>query len=281
MKILVTGANGQVGQALQSVAPAHGADINAFDRQALDISDRAAVKAAIEAAAPDVVINAAAYTAVDKAEEEVEAAFAINAMGPENLAAACGDIPVLHISTDFVFDGKKPGAYVEEDPIAPLSVYGKSKAEGEARVAAVSHKHIILRTAWVFGGAQNFVNTMLRLGETHKELNIVDDQKGGPTAAADIADALLKIAGKVSDDGFTDWGIYHYCGAPAITWYGFAKAIFEGRETPVLHPIPTEEYPVPATRPKNSVLDCGKIKRVFDIDQPDWRKALSQILDKR
>lgn len=283
MKILVTGAGGQVGQALQKLAPPHGIDIVALDRQALDITDKSAVRERVRDLSPDVVINAAAYTAVDKAEEEIDAAFAANAEGAENLALACaaGDIPLLHISTDFVFDGKKAGAYLEEDAVAPLSVYGKSKAEGEARVASVSHKYIILRTAWVFGGAQNFVNTMLRLAKSHKELNIVDDQTGGPTAADDIAASLLKIAKDVQETGFQSWGIFHYCGAPAITWYGFAKAIFARcPEVPKLNPIPTEDYPVPAERPKNSVLDCSKINRVFGIDQPDWQKALSGILGK-
>jgi dTDP-4-dehydrorhamnose reductase len=281
MKVLVTGAGGQVGQALQKLAPSQGIDILPLDRHALDITDLSAVQTQVDAANPDVVINAAAYTAVDKAEEEVETAFAINARGAENLAIACAkkDIPFLHISTDFVFDGNKQGAYVEDDPVAPLSVYGKSKAEGEARIGAVSHKHIILRTAWVFGGAQNFVNTMLRLAESHKELNIVDDQRGGPTAADDIAASLLQIAKKVQSADFQSWGIYHYCGAPNVTWFGFAQAIFSYiNDAPRVNPIPTEDYPVPAERPKNSVLDCSKINRVFGIDQPDWQKALSELL---
>ncbi|MBO0333388.1 dTDP-4-dehydrorhamnose reductase [Sneathiella sp. CAU 1612] len=284
MKVLVTGAGGQVGQALQKLAPSHKIDVIALDRQALDITDLSAVQTRVGEISPDIVINAAAYTAVDRAEEEGEAAFAINAQGTENLALACAkkDIPFLHISTDFVFNGRKDGAYLEDDPVAPLSIYGESKAEGEARTAAVSQKYIILRTAWVFGGAQNFVNTMLRLAESHKELNIVDDQTGGPTAADDIATSLLRIAGAVRQPGFKDWGIFHYCGAPAVTWYGFAQAIFARHaEAPVLNPIPTEDFPVPAERPKNSVLDCSKIKRVFGIDQPDWQKALSGILAKQ
>ena len=283
MKVLVTGAGGQVGQALQKLAPSCGIDIIALDRQALDITDQSVVRERVREHSPEVVINAAAYTAVDKAEEEVEAAFAINAQGAENLALACAasDIPFLHISTDFVFDGKKEGAYLEDDTAAPLSVYGKSKAEGELRIAAVSQKYIILRTAWVLGGAQNFVSTMLRLAKSHKELNIVDDQIGGPTASDNIAASLLKIAKQVQKAEFQSWGVFHYCGAPAVTWYGFAKTIFEHcADAPVVNPIPTEDYPVPAERPKNSVLDCGKIKQVFGIDQPDWQKALSGILGK-
>ncbi|WP_373085761.1 dTDP-4-dehydrorhamnose reductase [Sneathiella sp.] len=280
MKILVTGAGGQVGAALQDLGSAAGHDMIGLDRRALDISDKQAVLDALPLHNPDCVINAAAYTAVDKAEDDEEVAFAINAKGPENLAKACKklDISFLHISTDFVFDGEKTGAYLEEDPVAPLSIYGKSKAEGEGRILKTSGKFIIFRTAWVFGGTQNFVTTMRRLGETRDELNIVDDQTGGPTSCTDIARSLLIIAERVAKPDFTDWGLYHYCGAPSVTWYGFARAIFAGRDGPVLHPIPTKDYPTPARRPKNSVLDCGKIKRVFGIDQPDWRTALAEVL---
>ncbi|MEH6526593.1 MAG: dTDP-4-dehydrorhamnose reductase [Sneathiella sp.] len=280
MKLVVTGAGGQVGAALGLMGPLAGHEIIPLDRQTLDIADKAQVIAAISNYRPDAVINAAAYTAVDKAESEPDAALAINAAGAENLAIACAqlDIPFLHISTDFVFDGTKEGPYTETDPIGPLSVYGSSKAEGEARVKAIGGKFLILRTAWVFGGEQNFVATMLRLGETLDELQIVDDQHGGPTACTDIAATLLRMAEQALSPAFSDWGFYHYSGAPSLTWYGFAQAIFSGRDKPVLHPIPTEDYPTPAARPKNSVLDCSKIKQVFDIDQPDWRTALSQLL---
>ena len=280
MKILVTGGGGQVGTALGELALASGHDVIALNRDALDICDKQAVEAALAQHRPDLMINAAAYTAVDKAEEEVAQAFAINADAPEYLAQGCAsaDIPFLHISTDFVFDGEKPEPYIEEDPVAPLNVYGKSKADGEARVVEIGNKYLILRTSWVFGGAQNFVETLLRLSKSHKELNIIDDQTGGPTACRDIAKSLLLMAEAAVEADFSDWGIYHYCGAPAVTWYGFAKAIFAGKSKPVLHPIPTEGYPLPARRPKNSRLDCSKIKRVFGIDQPDWQQALSSIL---
>jgi len=280
MKLLVTGAGGQVGAALGLIGSLKGHEIIPLDRQTLDITNKRDVSAALSNYNPDAVINAAAYTAVDKAESESELALRINATGPENLAMACAElaIPFLHISTDFVFDGKKAGPYRETDPIGPLSVYGSSKAAGEARVTAIGGKFLILRTAWVFGGEQNFVATMLRLGETMDELKIVDDQQGGPTASSDIATTLLQMAERATSPEFTDWGIYHYSGAPSLTWYGFAKAIFAGRDKPVLHPIPSEDYPTPAARPKNSVLDCSRIKQVFDIDQPDWRTALSQLL---
>lgn len=280
MKLLVTGAGGQVGAALGLIGPLKGHEILPLDRQNLDITDKQEVLAAMSRYRPDAVINAAAYTAVDKAESEPEQAFAINRTGPENLALGCAemDIPFLHISTDFVFDGTKEGAYLEPDPIGPLSVYGRSKADGEERVTAIGGKFLILRTAWVFGGDQNFVSTMLRLGETMEVLSIVDDQRGGPTASTDIATALLRMVEQANSPAFNDWGIYHYSGAPSLSWYGFAQAIFAGRDKPLLHPIPTKDYPTPAARPKNSVLDCSKIKRVFDIDQPDWRKALSDLL---
>jgi len=281
MKILVTGAGGQVGNALTDLGPEQGHEIAALDRANLDIIECKKVLAAVTECMPDVVINAAAYTAVDRAEAASETAFAINGKGPENLALACEalKIPLLHISTDFVFDGQKSGAYVETDEIAPLSVYGASKADGEKRILAIGGKNIILRTAWVFGGEQNFVTTMLRLGASRDELSIVDDQMGGPTSCDDIAGTLLTIAEKVVAPEFDDWGIYHYCGAPSVSWYEFAAAIFEGQNSPILHPIPTSDYPTPATRPKNSVLDCTKITQVFGIDQPDWRPALSKVLN--
>jgi dTDP-4-dehydrorhamnose reductase len=280
MKILVTGAGGQVGAAVRLIGPLKGHEIIPLDRQTLDISNKKEVLATVSSYRPDAVINAAAYTAVDKAESEPDLAMAVNAEGPENLAIACksAGIPFLHISTDFVFDGTKDGPYIETDPIGPISVYGRTKAEGEKRITDIGGKILILRTAWVFGGDQNFVATMLRLGETMKELSIVDDQTGGPTASDDIAEALLVMAEHSVSPSFKDWGIYHYTGIPSLTWYGFAKAIFAGRATPVLHAIPTEDYPTPAARPRNSVLECSKIKDVFDIDQPDWRKALSDLL---
>ncbi|TNE34770.1 MAG: dTDP-4-dehydrorhamnose reductase [Alphaproteobacteria bacterium] len=283
MKILVTGAKGQVGAALVRQGKDRGHEMIAMDRQSLDITDREANHAAIHCDTPDLVINAAAYTAVDKAEEDEASALAINGAGAENLAHICHeiDIPFLHISTDFVFDGTKEGAYVETDPVAPLSAYGRSKAVGEEMITAIGGRHIILRTAWVFGGAQNFVSTILRLADERDELNIIDDQTGGPTPAGAIAETLLTIAEQVTEEGFDDWGLYHYCGKPSVTWYGFTKAILEGRDKPRVNPIPTEDYPTPAERPKNSVLDCSRIRDVFGIEQPDWQAALKDILKVR
>ncbi|MBL4906553.1 MAG: dTDP-4-dehydrorhamnose reductase, partial [Sneathiella sp.] len=236
------------------------------------------VKAAFNKYTPDVVINAAAYTAVDKAEEEQDTAYAVNRDGPEILAAACSitDIPFLHISTDFVFDGNKKEPYSEKDKCNPLSIYGKSKWEGEKALIAKCTKHIILRTAWVFGGDQNFVKTMRRLAETRDVLSVVNDQRGGPTAALDIAASLIRIAKAVVSSNFSDWGIYHYCGNPSVSWYEFACEILKNKPSVTVKPIPTSSYPTPAMRPANSVLACEKIRTVFGISQPDWTAALSQ-----
>lgn len=276
MKILVAGRDGQVGSALNACGSDHGVTIIALSRRELDITDEASIAAAMKKHEPDVVINAAAYTAVDRAEEEQGAAYAVNRDGAAYLAAACAesDIPFLHISTDFVFDGKKQVPYVEEDECAPLSVYGKSKRDGEMAVLANCTKHIILRTSWVFGGAQNFVVTMRRLAETRDTLSVVDDQHGGPTAAKDIANSLVTIAKAVIDPGFDDWGIYHFCGKPSVSWYEFASEILKNVSTVSVRPIPTSDYPTPATRPANSVLNCKKIQTVFGVDQPDWQAAL-------
>lgn len=276
MKILICGANGQVGQALQIAAKDQNVAVVAAGHADLDITDQRAIAAALIKHVPDVVINAAAYTAVDKAEEDVQGANALNAIAPGLLAAECTAkaIPILHISTDFVFDGVKSTPYLETDTCNPLSVYGQSKLAGEQAVLTNAHKSIILRTAWVFGGEANFVNTMRRLAQSRPEINVVDDQVGGPTSAASIANALLGIAGQVTNSDFKDWGVYHFSGAPFVSWYEFACEILKEFPSVTVHPIPTSDYPTPAARPANSRLDCDKIKDVFNIDQPDWRKEL-------
>lgn len=281
MKVLVPGKNGQVGSALQSLADQHNMSVIALSRTEMDISDENSVNAAFARYNPDILINAAAYTMVDKAEDEKILAYAVNKDGPRYLAIACNerDIPILHISTDFVFDGDKSEPYDEEDACNPLSVYGKSKWEGEKGVAQACTKHIILRTSWVFGGEQNFVKTMQRLATTREELSVVDDQQGGPTAAKDIAECLMRIANAVGTTGFDNWGIYHYCGAPSVSWYEFAREILKNDYKVAVKPIPTTSYPTPARRPANSVLDCQKINSAFGIPQPDWREAL--IEDKK
>lgn len=288
MKILVTGANGQVGHCLTQQLHADKWDFVALTRAELDISDAQAVAAAIAQIQPDVIINAAAYTAVDKAEQEQALAYAINRDGPANLAQAakqCG-AAILHISTDYVFAGDATGTYRENDATAPQGVYGQSKLEGEQAVAAINDKHIILRTAWVFGEhGNNFVKTMIRLGSNRDSLGIVADQEGGPTYAGDIAKALLKIVKHYATGNETSWGIYHYSGVPHTSWFDFAQHIFTeaaqagvyNKAVPQLNPITTADYPTPAKRPANSKLDCNKLEQTFGIGPSDWQAALKNI----
>lgn len=272
--ILITGAGGQVGHELAHAQGAY--PLVALSRQQLDITDPSQIEAAFELHRPDLVINAAAYTQVDRAEAEAECAFAINRDAVANLASTCREaqVPLLHISTDYVFDGSKTGGYLETDPIAPIGVYGESKAEGEGVLQAALMQHIILRTSWVFSASgNNFVSTMLRLGKERDELGIVDDQHGCPTSARSIATALLTIADRYLRGESMEWGIYHYCNAPATTWHKFAIEIFGqagGYENLKLKPISTSEYPTAARRPLNSVLDCKLIEKVYGIRQVSW-----------
>ena len=277
--VLVVGAGGQVGRALV----ARGAF--GLTRADLDITDLAQVRAAVAARPYRAVINAAAYTAVDRAESDTAAAQAINRDGPANLAVATAaeGIPLLHISTDYVFDGTKQGPYGKADPVGPTGVYGASKLAGEDAVRAAQPRHIILRTAWVYAPSNgNFAATMLRLAAERPELRVVADQHGGPTPAAAIADALMTIVDRLDGDG--PWGTYHFSGAPAVTWHGFARAIIDQAaprlaRVPAVTPIGTADYPTPARRPANSVLDCTKIERAFGIRQPDWRASLGAVVE--
>lgn len=288
MKILVTGANGQVGYCLQQQLIEANWDFIALTRNDLDISDAEAVENIVTRARPNIIINAAAYTAVDKAEQEQAIAYAINRDGPANLARAAKNInaAILHISTDYVFSGDATGTYREEDATAPQGIYGQSKLQGEQAVVAANEKHIILRTAWVFGEhGNNFVKTMIRLGRTRDTLGIVADQEGSPTYAGDIAKALLAIAKHYAEGNPTPWGIYHYSGLPHISWFGFAQQIFAEAEragiyekpTPQLNAITTSDYPTPAKRPANSKLDCSKIERAFRLTPSNWQTALKNI----
>ncbi|HEY8565570.1 MAG TPA: dTDP-4-dehydrorhamnose reductase [Beijerinckiaceae bacterium] len=276
--ITVLGANGQVGRSLVEAATARGIPVRAVTRDACDVTDPAALARVTEGAS--LLVNCTAYTAVDKAESEAELAFAVNATAPEQMARVCAaqGVPLVHISTDYVFDGSGDRPWREDDLTAPLGVYGRSKLAGETAVAEQLDRHVILRTSWVFSAyGANFVKTMRRLGATRPELTVVDDQRGGPTAAADIAAAILTIAERLRD-GSTAWGTYHFSGAPATTWCGFAKAILADVQSVTVRPIPTSAYPTPAQRPLNSVLDCTKIERAFGIPQPDWRPALEAVL---
>lgn len=275
MKVLVFGRTGQVATELQLQA-----EVTALDRNAADLSDPAACAAAIQAHHPDVVINAAAYTAVDRAEEEQALAQTINASAPGAMARACAElgIPFLHVSTDYVFDGSGMTPWGANGPIAPLSVYGRTKAAGEAAVRDARGQHIILRTSWVFSAhGNNFVKTMLRLSETHPTLSVVDDQIGGPTPARGIAASLLTMA-QALKNGHSG-GTYHYAGAPATSWKCFARETFKaaGKDMTVTG-IPTSDYPTAATRPLNSRLDCSTVTTDFGIIPPDWKTDLAQIV---
>ena len=279
--LIVFGANGQVGRNVVRLAREQGRAVQPYSRAELDITDAAALAQAIT---PDsFVLNCAAYTVVDQAETERDLAWAINATAPGLMANICAEknASLLHISTDYVFGQPLGRPWREFDPLAPQNEYGRGKVAGELAVRAALPRHLILRTAWVFDSeGKNFVRTMLRLGAERPELRIVGDQHGGPTAAADIAAAMLAMADQAAAPGFAGWGTYHYSGTPATTWYEFAEAIFAGRDTPQLVQIATADFPTPAIRPLYSVLDCRLIKQVFEIEQPDWRAALGEMLQR-
>lgn len=270
MRIVVFGADGQVGREIAAAGTAH--DIVLLRRADADLAVSGAARAAIELTQPDAVINAAAWTAVDKAEAERDGAIRVNAAAVGEIAFACAAVGarLVHISTDYVFSGSDGVAPLSEmTATGPLNVYGLSKLEGEQLALASGAEAVILRTSWVYSvhGA-NFVKTMLRLAETRKEISVVDDQIGGPTPASAIAAACLEIAGRKG--GPT--GLYHFQGAPPASWAEFARAIFEaGRRDTFVKGIPTADYPTPARRPLKTVLDCAKIRRDFGIEQPDWR----------
>jgi dTDP-4-dehydrorhamnose reductase len=284
--ILVAGRNGQVARCLAEAARRGGVRLVALGRPDLDIADARSAAQAIGAARPSLIVNAAAYTAVDKAESEPEQAFAINRDGAGRLAAAAAAarLPFVHISTDYVFDGRKPTPYREGDATAPLGVYGRSKLEGEAAVREACPGALVLRTSWVYSPyGQNFVRTMLGLAETRKVVRVVDDQRGAPTAAADIASAVLAMA-PLMLSGRCGGGLYHLSAGGSTTWHGFAAAIFagwksRGRRVPVLEPITTADYPTPARRPANSQLDCGKIACDLGVRLPPWQQSLAACLD--
>ena len=283
MRLLVFGETGQVARELSRLAAARGIALEALGRDRADLADPAACAAAVTGAEADAVINAAAYTAVDRAESEPELARAVNAAAPAAMARAAParGLPFLHVSTDYVFDGAPGRAWREGDPTRPLGVYGASKRAGEREVLAAGGDATVLRTAWVFSShGKNFVRTMLTVGRGREEMRVVGDQRGGPTPAADIARALWTIAAaRVAGRGAP--GIYHFAGAPAASWAEFAEAIFAASgwtERPRVTPIATEDWPTKAARPRNSVLDCGAIARVFGIAQPDWRAGLASVI---
>jgi len=287
MRILIVGSNGQLGWELCRQGKDRGLDLIPLDLPEFDITDKSAVFDTVTRSNADIVINAAAYTAVDRAESEIDIAFAVNRDGPSYLASTCAKvhIPLIHVSTDYVFDGCKKGAYLETDLSAPVGVYGKSKAEGEEEVRRNLKEHIIIRTSWLCGvHGNNFVKTMLHLAREREELRVVDDQHGCPTFAVDLAEAILTIASLIERGENISWGTYHYGGGGSTTWYGFASKIFEiAKEYNTLKlkkviPITTSEYPTPAKRPANSVLDCTLLKRNFGISPKPWEDSLSRMI---
>jgi dTDP-4-dehydrorhamnose reductase len=285
--VLVIGCRGQVGRELMAALPPAGVSRIGLGHDDLDVADRDAVRRLVERCRPALIVNAAGYTAVDRAEAEPGTAFAVNADGPAHLAeaAAATGSALVHLSTDYVFDGAKSGAYTEDDPIGPLGVYGASKAAGERAVRERLERHVILRTSWVFGAhGTNFVRTMLRLGNERDRLQVVADQRGCPTGAADIADAIFGIAGQLVTERPDDaWGTYHFAGRGPTTWYGFAEAIFERAQAfwgrrPEVVPITTADYPTPARRPAASVLDCTRFERTFGLACRPWTEGLDAVL---
>ena len=286
-KILVTGGTGQLAEALAVL----GRDrVQRVGRPAFDFDQPETITAVFHAADPWLVVNAAAYTAVDSAETDTEAAWRANRDGPGQLARLCAEagVPLIHVSTDYVYDGTKSSPYVENDRPDPRSIYGASKLAGEQAIQASGANSIILRTAWVYAASgNNFVRTMLRLAETHDALSVVADQVGCPTAAADLAAAILTIADLISAGGWSDQygGVYHAAGSGETSWHGLATAVFEeatrhGAKTPAsVAAITTADYPTAAQRPANSRLDSSRLAEVFDVRMPPWRESLARTID--
>ncbi|HEY6578461.1 MAG TPA: dTDP-4-dehydrorhamnose reductase [Rhizomicrobium sp.] len=281
MRTLIFGKTGQVARELARACWPKACSPVQLGRSDCDLTDTVGIRRAISDATPQIVVNTAAYTDVDRAEAEPQLAARTNRDAPAAMAESCRELgaTLIHLSTDYVFDGSKPGAYVEEDPVAPLSVYGSTKAEGEAAIRQTLERHVILRTSWVFAAhGNNFVRTMLRLSLDRPELRIVCDQHGAPTSARDIAGAVVAIVERIVE-GRGVPGVFHFTSAEPTTWFGFAQEIFALSHRPTkLVPIATAEYKTAASRPLNSVLDCGRIARNFGIGQPSWRTALVDVL---
>lgn len=281
--ILVTGGHGQLASALS-----RNPGVTVVGRPDFDFDRPETIDAAFAAARPACVINAAAWTAVDAAETDPDGAARANRDGPARLARLCGEagIPLIHVSTDYVFDGDKGSPYVETDPTNPTGAYGATKLAGEAAVLAACARAIIVRTAWVYSATgKNFVRTMLTLGKTRDHLRVVADQRGCPTSADDLADIVLGIARAATSEWRDEYaGVFHSCGTGETSWHGFAEAIFaeaarHGASIPTVEPITTADFPTPAKRPADSRLDCGKLERVFGLRQPAWRASLPQVVD--
>jgi dTDP-4-dehydrorhamnose reductase len=285
MKILITGRNGQLAQALQQRLAGLG-QVHVLGREQLDLAEPERIRQVVRELSPDLLVNAAAYTAVDQAENEPALAFAINATAPGVLAeeAARLGVPLLHYSTDYVFDGSKATPYTEVDAPNPLSVYGRSKLAGEQAIHAVGGAHLTLRTSWVYSlHGRNFLLTMQRLLQEKPQLRVVADQIGAPTWAGSLAASTLALIQRWQAGQAGAWGTYHMTAQGQTSWFGFAQAIGEhlkaqGRPCAQLLPIPSSEYPTPAQRPLNSRLDCSRLRQQWQVEQPDWRQALIECL---
>ena len=284
--ILLTGGGGQIGMEFRRLAPPHWR-LTAPDSHELDVGDPQAVSAYMASRSFAAVVNAAAYTAVDRAESDIAAAWRVNALGPAALAEAtvAADIPLVQLSTDFVFDGRKPDPYFEGDPIGPLSVYGASKEAGEQAVRTGNPRHVILRTAWIISPhGVNFAKTMLRLAEERRVIRVVDDQRGCPTSAADVAAALIAIIGRLITEADAPVGTFHFVNDGEASWCDLARAVFHtrarnGPAAPVVEAISTADYPTPARRPANSRLSTAKLRRDFAIAPRPWRKDPNEVVE--
>ncbi len=286
MKILLLGQHGQVSRELQLLLESHH-ELIVLGREQLDLADTERLRDAVRRLQPQLIINAAAHTAVDAAESEPEAAFAINATAPGVLAeeAAALDVPLIHYSTDYVFDGSKASAYDESDAPNPLGVYGRSKLAGEQAIRTVGGKHLILRTSWVYSlHGRNFLLTMQRLLQEREQLSVVADQIGAPTWAGSIAAATVQLIERWQNAQTAAWGVYHFTARGETAWFGFAEAIAaqlqaQGKTVAQLTPIATTQYPTPARRPLNSRLDCSRLERDWGVRLPDWHVGLLECLN--
>lgn len=289
MNVVITGANGQLGRELVRLGTSADFDVYPLDRQQMDIADENRVEQVFSRLRPSVVINAAAYTHVDQAEDEPARAYAVNTKGPAYLARYCaanGHV-LIHISTDYVFDGQIDRPYRESDPVAPLGVYGRSKAQGEMAIRSEMPNHLIVRTSWLYGVYRhNFVKTMLKLAAEKTALQVVADQLGSPTSAADLAEALMIITHKICTHEKFEWGTYHYCGAGITSWHGLAQtaidlaASYVDLRTRQIEPITTAEWPTRAPRPLYTALDCSRLKVNFGIDPQPWQHSLKLTIDR-
>ncbi len=289
MKLLIIGSKGQLGSELVIECKRNDFSFLALDLPEFNITDPSQVKKTLADFKPSIVINASAYTNVDMAETEPEIAYTVNSDGPANLAVSCDKnrIPIIHISTDYVFDGSKGQPYAESDPVSPLGIYGKSKEKGESKLRSILKQHIILRTSWLYSAyGNNFVKTMLKLGKEKEIIKVVSDQYGCPTCAADLAEAVVYISKQITQNFKIAWGTYHYCGLGITTWHEFAKAIFEiasqyqNYKVSSVEAITTAQYPTKTKRPAFSALDCGLFKKHFGINIKPWQESLEKTIER-